>query len=109
MVVIIGQVVTDKLAVDPLGNYQSQGKRQLRYQDSDSRTAHDMSCVNVKQVIVMCCPTASLWKADYDCATSKLDVLQEKVAESNAPHQHLLDKDQYPPFVRVSFPLWTRR
>jgi hypothetical protein len=108
-IVIVGQVVTDKLTVDPLGNYQSQTDKQQRYQNSDSKNTRDYSCVNAKQVIVMRRPTPSLWKSDYDTATGKLDALQEKVAKTKAPRQHLLDKDQDPPFVRVSFPLWEKK
>jgi hypothetical protein len=105
-IVIVGQVVTDKLAVDPLGNFQSQEERQQRYQDSDTR---NKTCINAKQVIVLRRPKASLWKPDYDAATARLHDLQEKVAKPNAPRQHLLDKDQDPPFVRVSFPLWDKK
>jgi hypothetical protein len=108
-IVIVGQVVTDKLAVDPLGNFQSQGERQQRYQDSSNYTRDSISCVNSKLVIVLRRPTASLWRADYDTATARLDALQEKVAKPSAPRQHLLDKDQDPPFLRISFPLWDKK
>lgn len=107
-VVIVGQVVTDKLMADPLGNYQFQGERQSRYQDS-SKNFQDMSCVNAKQVIVIRRPTTHIWRTDFETATDTLHALQEKVANSNAPRQHLLDKDQNPPFVRMSFPLWEKK
>jgi hypothetical protein len=105
-IVIVGQVVTEKLAVDPLGNFQSQEERQQRYQDSDSR---NKTCLNAKQVMVLCCPKASIWHSDYETSTMHLNDLQEKVAKPNAPRQHLLDKEQEPPFVRLSFPLWEKK
>ena len=105
-IVIVGQIVTDKLAVDLLGNFQSQEERQQRYQDSEAR---NKTCLNAKQVLVLRCPKASLWRPDYEIATERLSDLQEKVAKTNAPRQHLLDKDQDPPFVRVSFPLWDKK
>ena len=68
-----------------------------------------MSCVNAKQVIVIRRPTTHIWRTDFEAATDTLHALQEKIANTNAPQQHLLDKDQNPPFVRMSFPLWEKK
>ena len=109
---IVGQTVMEKLAVDPLGNFQSQEEKQLRYQDSDTRHYNSRdppNCLNAKLVIVIRRPTAPGWKVDYDAATSRLDDLQEKIAKGSAPRQYLLDKDHNPPFVRLSFPLWEKK
>jgi hypothetical protein len=106
-IIIVGQVVTDKLAVYPLGNFQIQEEKQQRYQDPD--TNKDSSCLNSKMVIVIRRPTAPLWRPDYDNAVSRLNTLQEKVAKGSAPRQHLLLKDHEPPFVRVTFPLWEKK
>jgi hypothetical protein len=106
-VIIVGQVVTDKLAVSPLGNFQSQEEKQQRYNDSEPRK--DSSCLNSKLVIVIRRPTVPVWRADYDTAVARLDGLQENVAVGSAPRQYLLDKDHKPPQVRLTFPLWEKK
>ena len=110
--IIVGQIIMEKLAVDPLRNFQSQEEKQLRYQDSDTKSyqGRDSSnCLNAKLVVIIRRPTAPGWRANYNAATSRLDHLQEDVAKGSAPCQYLLDKEHKPPFVRLSFPLWEKK
>jgi hypothetical protein len=106
MMIIVGQIVMDKLADQPLGNFQSQEEKQQCYTDYEGKK--DANCLTSKLVIVLHQPTSQLWKTDYDTAVSCLDALQEDVAKNSAPRQYLLDKDHKPPYVRLTFPLWEK-
>jgi hypothetical protein len=102
-IVVVGQVLTDKVAVEPLGNFQT--RQQRSYQDSDS----NMKCAKAKLVLVLKRPAAPGWRADFDTATGRFQALEKAVAKNNAQRLWFLDEDQTPPTIRVSFPLWEQK
>ena len=115
-VIIVGRAITDKLAVDPLGNFQAQDDKQQRYnQDADTTTyqaslSNDVAkCLNAKLVINLKRPVAPAWATDYRTAVSRFDDLQESVAKGPAPRQWFIDKTHDPAHIRVSFPLWEKK
>jgi hypothetical protein len=102
--VIIGQVVTEKLAVEPLGNFQA---RQQRENDVSSfRQGSDLKCSNAKLVVMLKRPAAAVWRADFETAIKRLSNLQDAVAKNKAERLWLIDNTQKPALLRFSFSLW---
>jgi len=99
----VGQVFTDKLSVEPLGNFQS--RHQRNYQDQDS----GMKCSSAKLVIVLKRPASATWHGDFNTAITRFVGLEKAVAKKKAQRLWFVDEEQDPPTLQFSFPLWEEK
>jgi len=73
ILVVIGQVIADRLAVRPLGSYQNQ-------KDKEYKTGYHIDCKDVRITFSLQRPSSyPEWVEDYNIALSKIEDLQEKL------------------------------
>jgi hypothetical protein len=101
--VIVGQVVADRMSVGPLGNFQMQ-------EEKNFDAAFRVECKDAKLTFSLCRPNSYPdWSQDYDTATAIIDSLQEAIAQGTAPRLWFLDKHQGQNTLRFSRPLWENK
>ncbi len=105
-IVVIGQVMQDRLAVGPLGNYQIQEDKRSH----DGNSFGKVTCKDAKIQLFLRRPTAfPEWIAEYDTAATRFSCLQETVATSPAPRQWFLEKTQNSYIMKFNHVLWDKK
>jgi len=115
-IIVVGRAITDKLAVNSLGNFQSQDDKQQRHNQDAETGFHQTSqisdvtkCLNAKLIIHLKRPVAPAWATDYKTAVDRFDELQESATKGSGPRQWFIDKTHSPAHIRLSFSLWEKK
>jgi hypothetical protein len=103
ILVVVGQILTDRLAMGPLGTFQIQEEKQF---DSGFR----IECKDTKISFFLGRPTShENWAQDFDMAIKNVTAIQEKVAVGTAPRLWFLDKNQQSATLKFGRNLWEKK
>jgi hypothetical protein len=103
VLVVVGQIVANRISMGPLRNYQTQ-------EEKNFDTAFRVECKDAKLTFSLRRPNSYPdWTQDYDSATATIEGLQETVAQGSAPRLWFLDKSQGHHALRFSRNLWEKK